>query len=84
MWSAVLPVKRLTGAKTRLRGAVPEVAHPRLALAIALDTVAAVLACPLVDRVFVVTDDALVRAEVTGLGAEVVPDRPYRGLNAAF
>ncbi len=84
MWSAVLPVKRLSGAKTRLRGAVAGVPHPALALAVALDTVTATLACPLVERVLVVTDDPAVRTAVAGLGAQPVSEGPGGGLNAAF
>lgn len=84
MWSAVVPVKRLSEAKSRLRGALTGVPHARLALAIAVDTVTAVLACPEVARVFVVTDDASVRAAVAGPRTRVVPDRAGLGLNAAF
>ena len=42
-WSVVVPVKRLASAKTRLRDPVgrPGRAHAELALALALDTVAA-------------------------------------------
>lgn len=81
---AVIPVKPLPVAKTRLRGAVPDTIHSALVLAMARDTVAAVLACPLVDRVLVVSDDQLVRDAVTALGAHCVPDEPDAGLNAAI
>src|SRR4051812_23568084 len=81
---AVIPVKPLTVAKTRLRGAVPDAVHGPLVLAMAGDTVAAVLACPLVERVLVVSDDPRVRAAVAALGAECVPDQPDAGLNAAI
>ena len=40
-WVAVVPVKPLGAAKTRLRGAVPEPSHAGLVLAMARDTVAA-------------------------------------------
>ncbi|GAA3518474.1 2-phospho-L-lactate guanylyltransferase [Actinocatenispora rupis] len=83
MWSTVLPVKRLSAAKSRLRGALPGVAHHDLALAVTLDTVAAVLSCPLVDRLYLVTDEPLVTDAATRLGARVLPDRPDQGLNAA-
>jgi 2-phospho-L-lactate guanylyltransferase len=83
-WSAVLPVKRLSAGKSRLRGALPRTPHRDLALAVALDTVAAVAACPLVHRLVVVTDDPLVRAATTALGAQVIPDPPTPTLNAAF
>ena len=49
-WTAVIPVKPLAGAKSRLRGAVPDAEHADLALALIRDTVAAVRACPAVRR----------------------------------
>ena len=49
-WCLVLPVKRLSGAKTRL-GPPYDGDRARLALAFALDTAAAALACPLVAAV---------------------------------
>jgi 2-phospho-L-lactate guanylyltransferase len=82
-WAVVLPVKRLAAAKARLRGAVPAPAHDRLVLAFAVDTVTAVLACPAIAEVIVVTDDPAVRERVAELGALVVPDDPDAGLNAA-
>lgn len=84
MWSTVLPVKRLSTAKSRLRGALPGVPHHDLVLAVTLDTVAAVLACPAVDRLYLVTDEPLVTDAATRLGARVLPDRPGLGLNGAF
>ena len=83
-WTAVIPVKRLSAAKSRLRGAVPATRHGELALAMVRDTAAAVLATSAVGELLVVTDDPQVAAEVTGLGARVVPDRPGAGLNAAM
>ncbi|GIE27377.1 2-phospho-L-lactate guanylyltransferase [Actinoplanes italicus] len=82
-WTAVIPVKRLNAAKTRLRGAVPADRHPELALAMVRDTAAAVLAASSVAGLLVVTDDPEVRATVRELGARVVPD-PGGGLNAAM
>ena len=83
-WTAVIPVKRLSAAKSRLRGAVPDEWHPELALAMILDTVTAVLRAPQVGRLLVVTDDPEAATAVTALGAEAVPDRPAAGLNEAF
>jgi 2-phospho-L-lactate guanylyltransferase len=83
-WVAVMPVKRLAMAKTRLRGAVPAAEHDRLVLAMARDTLTAVLACPLVHRALVVTDEPAVVAVLAELGAERVPDQPDAGLNAAL
>jgi 2-phospho-L-lactate guanylyltransferase len=83
-WTAVIPVKRLGWAKSRLRGAVPDAWHQDLALAMVRDTVTAVLACPDVAQLLVVTDDRAAAAAVTELGARAVPDSPGGGLNAAM
>lgn len=83
-WTAVIPVKRLSAAKSRLRGAVADARHEDLALAMVQDTVAAVRACAAVGDVLVVTDDPAAVAAVTALGARAVPDRPAAGLNAAM
>ncbi|WP_430783988.1 2-phospho-L-lactate guanylyltransferase [Actinoplanes sp. G11-F43] len=82
-WTAIIPVKRLGAAKTRLRGAVPADRHPELALAMVRDTAAAVLAAGAVSGLLVVTDDPQVGGAVRELGARVVPD-PGGGLNAAM
>ena len=83
-WTAVIPVKRLSAAKSRLRGAVPDARHAELALAMVLDTATALLAAEPVGRLLVVTDDPVAAAAVTALGARVVPDRPGADLNAAM
>jgi 2-phospho-L-lactate guanylyltransferase len=83
MWSLVVPLKPLAVAKSRLAGAAGAV-RPALALAFALDTVAAVLQCAEVADVTVVTDDPTAGAEVARLGALVVADVPAAGLNAAL
>ncbi|WP_250027331.1 2-phospho-L-lactate guanylyltransferase [Paractinoplanes maris] len=79
-WTAVMPVKRLGVAKSRLRGAVPAARHSDLALAMVRDTATAVLAARAVAELLVVTDDPVTAAAVTALGARVVPDRPAAGL----
>ncbi|MGI5522930.1 2-phospho-L-lactate guanylyltransferase [Micromonospora sp. CA-259024] len=83
-WAVVVPVKRLSAAKSRLRGALPGVPHEELALALAADTLRAVLACPAVAEALVVTDDPRVTAMARAAGARVLPDGPGAGLNAAF
>jgi 2-phospho-L-lactate guanylyltransferase len=83
-WTAVIPVKPLDGAKSRLRGAVPDGWHVELALSMVRDTVTAVLACPAVRDALVVTDDPAAARAAAALGARVVPDRPGAGLNAAL
>jgi 2-phospho-L-lactate guanylyltransferase len=72
-WTVIIPVKPAAIGKSRL-GLGPE-----LARAIALDTVAAVVACDAVDRVIVVTADEAFRPP----GAEVLPERAPSGIDAA-
>lgn len=79
-WQVVVPVKALDRAKSRLSTRTAG-RRRSLALAFALDTVGAALACPEVERVLVVGDDE-VREAVTALGAAWVPD-PGDGLNPA-
>jgi 2-phospho-L-lactate/phosphoenolpyruvate guanylyltransferase len=82
-WSVLMPVKVLALAKSRLA----VLAGPRrgeLALALACDTVAAVLRSGLVARVIVITDDQVAGPALAGLGALIVPDEPRDGLNAAL
>jgi 2-phospho-L-lactate/phosphoenolpyruvate guanylyltransferase len=83
-WTVVVPVKRLSAAKSRLRGALPGVPHEPLALALAQDTVSAALASPPVDEVLVVTDDVTAGRALRALGARVTADPPQGGLNRAF
>ncbi len=84
-WSVVVPAKRLSTAKTRLRpvSATPD-AHAALVLALLADTVEAALACPAVAVVAVVTDDPDAAAVVRAAGARTVPDVPDQGLNPAL
>jgi 2-phospho-L-lactate/phosphoenolpyruvate guanylyltransferase len=82
-WTLVVPVKLLARAKSRLSGAAgPH--RERLALAIATDTVSAVLRSSRVHGVVVVTDDPVAAPELAALGAVVVPDEPDSGLNPAL
>jgi 2-phospho-L-lactate guanylyltransferase len=79
-WSVLMPVKVLAQAKSRLAG----LAGPRrgeLALAMACDTVTAVLETA---RAIVITDDPMAAAALNELGAQVIPDEPRDGLNAAL
>ncbi|MFI1989413.1 2-phospho-L-lactate guanylyltransferase [Actinoplanes sp. NPDC020271] len=79
----VIPVKELSAAKSRLRGAVPVQRHPELVLAMVRDTAAAVLSATTVAELIVVTDDPVVAEAVREMGAKVAPD-PGAGLNAAL
>ncbi|MEV4638613.1 2-phospho-L-lactate guanylyltransferase [Actinoplanes sp. NPDC049548] len=83
-WVAVIPVKRLSAAKSRLRGAVADAWHEELALAMVRDTVAAIAACEQVSEVLVVTDDPAAAGAVAALGARAVADSPAAGLNEAM
>jgi len=76
-WVCVVPVKGSAGAKSRL-GALPEdfPARGELAEAFALDTVAALLAAEMVERVLVVTADPAAAAPLAALGAQIVPELP--------
>ena len=82
-WAVVIPVKLLARAKSR----IAPLAGPRraeLALAMASDTLDAVVASRAADQVLVVTDDPVATAELAPAGAMVVPDEPRAGLNAAL
>jgi 2-phospho-L-lactate guanylyltransferase len=82
-WAVVVPVKLLARAKSR----IAPLAGPRraeLALAMAFDTVSAVVAAPGVGQVIVVTDDPVAAGELSAAGAAIVPDEPRDGLNAAL
>jgi 2-phospho-L-lactate/phosphoenolpyruvate guanylyltransferase len=84
----LVPVKSLSQAKTRLRGAAGDgqadlAAHARLAVALVRDTVAAARAADGVRQVLAVTSDPEVTAVLATEGVPVLPD-PERGLNAAL
>jgi 2-phospho-L-lactate guanylyltransferase len=83
-WSVVVPAKRLTVAKTRLRPLTAGGSHEAWVLALLADTVAAASASTAVAAVLVVTDDPAAAAVVRELGATTVPDEPDRGLNPAL
>jgi len=82
-WSVVIPVKVLAQAKSRLAG-LADADRRALALAMAVDTVAATIACRAVGAVVVVTDDDAVADQVRLLGAEVIADRAGADLNRAL
>ncbi len=82
-WAVVVPVKVLARAKSR----IAPLAGPRraeLALAMASDTVRAVVASRAARHVIVVTDDPVAAEELSAVRATVVPDEPRAGLNAAL
>ena len=74
-WTVLLPVKVLAQAKSRLAVLAGE-RRRELALALASDTVSAVVACPEVARVIVVTSDPVAGPRLSSLGARVIPEAP--------
>jgi 2-phospho-L-lactate/phosphoenolpyruvate guanylyltransferase len=80
----VVPVKPLTLAKSRLRGAVDPAAHAALVLAMVTDTVRAARRAAGVASVLVVTPDPVVALAAEHAGARVVADEPGGGLNPAL
>jgi len=72
-WTVLLPVKVLARAKSRLAVLAGDRRH-ELALALASDTVSAVVACPDVARVIVVTSDPVAGPRLAALGAHIVPE----------
>jgi 2-phospho-L-lactate guanylyltransferase len=82
-WCAVVPVKPLLQAKSRL-GVLGDAARRALALAFAEDVVRACTGCAAVRLTLVVTDDALAAEGLRRLGAAIVPDAPHAGLDAAL
>ena len=94
VWSLVIPVKRLTVAKSRL-APLPTARRAELALAFVHDCVAAALAAPEVARVLVVTADGEAAGQLARIGAQiaweppstaeaVAPDGSQSRLNAAI
>ncbi len=79
-WTVVLPVKPLELAKTRLD---PEGRRGALALAFFRDCLAAVLACPRVGAVIVVTSDPVIASLAQREGCRVVDDGDHPGINSA-
>jgi 2-phospho-L-lactate guanylyltransferase len=55
VWTLLVPLKPLAAAKSRLRGAVPGLAHEKLVAALAQATIEAARASPLVAELVVVT-----------------------------
>jgi 2-phospho-L-lactate/phosphoenolpyruvate guanylyltransferase len=82
-WAVVVPVKVLARAKSRIAPLAGS-RRAELALAMASDTISAVVASPVGQRVIVVTDDPVAAGELAAVGATVVPDEPQAGLNEAL
>ena len=82
-FGVVVPVKRAALAKSRLRPLGDEVRR-ELVTAFAVDTVSAVLECPVVAEVLVVTDDVPLALGLRALGVTAVPDGESDSLNASL
>ncbi|MET8845563.1 2-phospho-L-lactate guanylyltransferase [Amycolatopsis sp. NPDC004625] len=80
----VVPMKHPRDGKSRLRGAVAAQRHPGLVLALAADTLAAVVSAGRVRRVLLVAADPAAVGELAELGIEIVAEPAERSLNAAF
>jgi 2-phospho-L-lactate/phosphoenolpyruvate guanylyltransferase len=80
-WTAVVPVKSLSNAKSRLATDVPSAGA--LASAFFQDTVSVLTAATGVRGVLVATSDPEVSALAVAAGARVVSDAGHPGINAA-
>lgn len=79
---AIVPVKPLGIAKSRLARALSPPQRRRLVLAMLEDVLATLRAVPAIADTFVVTPDADVAALAAAAGARVVAEPEARGLNA--
>ncbi len=82
-FGVVVPVKRVALAKSRLQPLGDEV-RQELVTAFAVDTVSAILECPVVAEVVVVTDDVPLARGLRDLGVSAVPDGESGSLNASL
>jgi 2-phospho-L-lactate/phosphoenolpyruvate guanylyltransferase len=81
-WALLVPLKAPATAKSRL--SVPSDLRAELVLAMACDTVAVALACPLVGLVLVVADSTEGLEPLQRMGAGIVVDTTGQGLNAGL
>ena len=80
-WTAVVPVKALESAKSRMAGAPG--GSRALAMAFLADTLDALLGCPDLDTVLIATSDPEVARLAASRGIDVVDDTGHIGINAA-
>src|SRR5262249_17026704 len=83
IWSAVIPVKVLALAKSRLAG-LADADREALARAMGADTVSAAVGSTAIAAVTVVSDDPDVKAVAEAAGAGVIADLPGADLNQAL
>jgi len=81
---AVVPVKSLTRAKTRLAGVLAPSARRRLVLTMFEDVLAILRATPAIGSILVVTADRLVALNGEREGARIIPEGHPAGLNGAL
>ena len=81
---AIVPVKALSQAKSRLAPVLSPAARRRLVLAMLDDVLAALAATPAVTRTLVVTADAEIAAMARAKGAEIVHESEPTSLNGAL
>ena len=81
--AALIPFKRFSLAKRRLREGLPAAAVEELGRALLCDVLQAVRESP-VSAVFALTEDAAVAEEARAQGARVILDQPDPGLNASI
>jgi 2-phospho-L-lactate guanylyltransferase len=81
-FAVVVPLKPVRVAKSRL-SPLGEAARRELVEALAVDTLSAAAACPLVSLVLVVSDDVTLASTVRALGVPAIPDGAT-GLNATL
>jgi 2-phospho-L-lactate guanylyltransferase len=82
--AAVVPFKRFTRAKSRLRHRFPDAAVEALVRAMLADVLEALIGARSVERVVVLTDDVAVAEAAREAGAAVRLRDPDPGLNAAI
>jgi 2-phospho-L-lactate/phosphoenolpyruvate guanylyltransferase len=85
----LVPMKSLSRAKSRLRGAADDgvgdaALHARLTIALGRDTVAAAVASPRVREVIVITSDPRLTALFAAEGVTTLADLPEHDLNGAL
>ena len=77
--TAILPVKRFSGAKQRLAGGIDDERREALVAAMLEDTLEAIAAARSIERTIVVSGDPRAQEIVAASGAEVLPDPSDEG-----
>ena len=77
--TAILPVKRFSGAKQRLAGGIDDERRGALVAAMLEDTLEAIAAARSIERTIVVSGDPRAQEIVAASGAEVLPDPSDEG-----